>query len=66
MENNFVLLRNKTVEKTEILVRFDGYLEAVETRKVLDNNYGKGIYSVLREEEAYSLYPELKRRCLWA
>ena len=60
MSSSFVLIRSKPVERLAIMVRFDAYLEAVETRKVLDRNYGKGNYLVMEEKEAYSIYPNLK------
>ena len=60
MDNNFVLIRNKPVEKLAIMARFLSFPEALETRKVLDKNYGKGNYLVMREREAYSLYPKLQ------
>mgnify|MGYP001158471286 FL=1 len=60
MSRSFVLIRSKPVERLAIMVRFDAYLEAVETRKVLEKNYGKGNYLVMEEKEAYSLYPKLK------
>ena len=60
MDDNFVLIRSKPVERLAIMARFLSFPEALETRKVLDNNYGEGNYLVMREEEAYSLYPKLK------
>ena len=60
MDDNFVLIRSKPVERLEIMARFLSFPEALETRKVLDKTYGKGNYLVMREKEAYSLYPKLK------
>lgn len=60
MDDIFVLIRNKPVERLAIMARFLSFSEALETRKVLDRNYGKGNYLVMREMEAYSLYPKLQ------
>ena len=60
MSSSFVLIRSKPVERLAIMARFLSFPEALETRKVLDKNYGKGNYLVMEEKEAYSIYPKLK------
>ena len=55
---NYLLFKR---EPLKAMAYFDQFQDAILTRKVLDEKYGKGVYLTLHVEEAFGKYPQLTK-----